>query len=140
MRCVVLISALLLSSGCASTSLDVDRLAPEICSRSFFVENHGRDDRRLDELIVRELRARGIKAYGGHRADRPESVDVLVLYDDRWMWDLSTYLLSLRIDLREPDSNVLIGAGLSFQTSLARKSPEKVISIILDGMIPEASY
>ena len=124
--------------GCASSALQTDP-APDEYRRPelrYFVENHGQDQRRLDQLIARELGRNGLTATSGFSADRPEHFDVLVVYEDRWQWDMSNYLIHMRIDLRNPTTNELLAMGSSYQTSLARKEPEAVIVQILTGMFP----
>lgn len=125
--CVLIVLA------CVSTSLDVRPVTPEFRDQRlrFFVENHGNDERRLDQTIAEQLKALGFTATSGFAADRPPALDVLIVYEDRWQWDLSNYLIFMRIDLRDPETNVLLGSGASYQTSLARKDPDDVIALIL---------
>jgi len=40
----------------------------------------------------------------------------------------------MRIDLRSPKTNVLLGTGNSSQTSLARKPENQIIEEIVSGM------
>lgn len=127
---------LLIVLACASTSLDVRPAPPEFRDQRlrFFVENHGNDKRRLDQTIAEQLKALGFTVTSGFAADRPPGLDVLIVYEDRWQWDMSNYLIFMRIDLRDPGTNVLLGSGASYQTSLARKDPDKVIAQILPGL------
>jgi hypothetical protein len=52
---------------------------------------------------------------------------------------MSMYLLSLRIDLRDPDTNALYTTGTSMQTSLARKPAEEVIASLVAAFFEEPS-
>ena len=70
----------------------------------------------------------------GPRGGRPTEFDVLVVYEDRWQWDMSNYLLFLRIDLRDPATNVLLATGSSYQTSGARKPESQIVAQIMVGM------
>ena len=123
--------------GCAS-ALQTDPVPAEYrrAELRYFVENHGRDQRRLDRIIASELGKRGLTATSGFSADRPEHLDVLVIYEDRWQWDMSNYLIHMRIDLRSPTTNELLAMGSAYQTSWARKGPDTVIARILTGMFP----
>jgi len=125
-----------LSTISCSTALKVDLVADEFRQDSlkYFVENHGSDERGLDRVIAFELQDRGYNISYGTKRDRPEDVDVLVVYEDRWQWDMSNYLIHMRIDLRSPKTNVLLGTGSSYQTSLARKPVNDVIKNIVSGM------
>jgi len=137
-RATTALVALAFVVGCASSALQTDPVPTEYRKPElrFFVENHGQDQRRLDQLIARELGRNGLTATSGFSADRPEHFDVLVVYEDRWQWDMSNYLIHMRIDLRNPTTNELLAMGSSYQTSLARKDAEVVIMQILKGMFP----
>ena len=47
---------------------------------------------------------------------------------------MSNYLLFLRIDFRDPKTNVLLATGTSYQTSGARKPENEVVAKIIAGM------
>ena len=121
------------------TALQTDPLPSELRSPAlrYFVENHGKDQRGIDRVIAEQIRSRGLNAENGHASGRPAEFDVLVIYEDRWQWDMSNYLIFLRIDLRDPQTNVLLATGSSYQTSLARKSESRVVQQILQGMFAE---
>ena len=125
----------LIALACA-TALQTDPIPPELRDPSlqYFVENHGRDRRGIDGIIARELRSRGLAAKSGAASARPTEFDVLVVYEDRWQWDMSNYLIFLRIDLRDPSTNVLLTTGISYQTSGARKTEHAVVAQIIGGM------
>jgi len=124
--------------GC-STTYDNRLLETEYKDpgKLYFVENHGKDKRHLDQVIAEELRARWLSARSGLAADRPGNFDVLVTYEDRWWWDMGNYLIFLRIDFREPVSNALLAMGHSYQTSLVRKASEVVVSHVIARVMGE---
>lgn len=126
--------------GCATT-LETDPIPAGYRDESkvYFVENHGGDDRRMDRMIAARLEHWGVRASSGYQADRPEEFDVLVIYEDRWQWDMSTYLIDLRVELRDAKTNAPVATGHSYQTSLARKPPEEVVARVIDGMMTEAA-
>lgn len=128
-----------LATACAYTHLESDPLPAGLrdANKLYFVENHGADRRRIDQVIARTLRTRGFDARSGYSADRPERVDVLVTYEDRWQWDMANYLIFLRIDLRDPRTNVLLATGSSYQTSLARKATGGVVAQVIATMLGE---
>lgn len=130
---IIIISLFIVS--CA-TALKVESISPEYnkVTLNYFVENHGNDKRRLDQVIAFELRKHGLNVASGYKSERPSEFDILVVYEDRWQWDITNYLIHMRIDLRSPKTNVLLGTGSSYQTSLARKNEENVISDIISGM------
>lgn len=132
----IFIALALFSLVSCSTALKVDPVAAEYrqLSLKYFVENHGKDKRRLDKVIASKLLERGYDVSSGYKSKRPSNVDILITYDDRWQWDMSNYLIHMRIDLRDPETNVLLGTGSSYQTSLARESEDAIINKIISGM------
>ena len=82
----------------------------------------------------RSRKAKRLAAKSGYARARPTEFDVLVVYEDRWQWDMSNYLIFLRIDLRDPSTNVLLATGSSYQTSGARKPEHEVVAQVIGGM------
>lgn len=139
-RTLIVIIISFMISAC-STAFKVEPVSVQLRTAGlvYFVENHGQDKRRLDQIIASELKNQGITATWGYQSDRPTKFDVLVVYEDRWQWDITNYLINMRIDLRSPITNVLLGTGNSYQTSLARKPEEEVIKDIISGMFAKNS-
>lgn len=133
--CTVIALFPLATVACA-TAMRIDPIPPELRDPSlqYFVQNHGNDSRGLDRMIADEIRSRGFEAESGVAGARPSGSDVLVVSEDRWMWDMSNYLIFLRIDLRDPETNVLLATGSSYQTSFARKPENEVVATIIAGM------
>jgi hypothetical protein len=124
----------MLLTSCAA-ALKVEQVSPEYRDAKliYFVENNGKKQ-RLDQIIASELQKNGINAISGYKSDRPAKFDILVVYEDRWQWDITNYLIHMRIDLRSPSTNALLGTGSSYQTSMARKSENEIIKDIISGM------
>lgn len=140
MRRRSLVAALLAAGlvGCMTEfQADPAPAAQRTAGTRYFVERHEKDERKLDQTIAAELAKRGVAATSGTSAERPADCDVLVTYEDRWQWDMTLYLLSLRIDLRDPRTNALFTTGSSMQTSLARKPAEEVIAHIVGAFFGE---
>ena len=60
----------------------------------------------------------------------------IVSYEDHWQWDMSMYLITLRIDFRDPETRELLASGQSFRTSLDRKPPVFIVDEIITTMFP----
>ncbi len=135
-RACTAIALLALTVVACATALQTDPIPPKLkdSSLQYFVENHGKDRRGIDRIVAQEIRSRGLKAKHGLASARPTDFDVLVVYEDRWQWDMSNYLIFLRIDLRDPATNVLLATGSSYQTSGARKPEGEVVAQIIGGM------
>lgn len=141
MRSLLSIAVVLVISGCVSqSSLDGFRLPVAAREKGlvFFVQHQPKDERRLDNTIAAVLQSRGIDAV----TDPEVPADYVVSYVDHWYWDMRMYLVDLRIDVREPESNILVATGRSYQTSLAalgsshRDIVEDAVAVIIEG--PEA--
>ena len=110
------ISLVLLALACAGTSATPLPDTARSEGAVFFVENHGKDGRQLEQIIVRTLRARGLDAVGGARGTRPGSVGFLVSYEDRWAWDMRTYLLMIQIDIRDLQTGQIVATSRSIRS------------------------
>ena len=129
----------LLLSGCVSTSLtsDVDPQTDLQSLQSFLVLKFEPDRRGIEHMIATELKARGLKADAA--VVRPEEVtaDAVVTYVDKWMWDMTNYMIELTIELHDPKTDYLLATARSYRTSLARKSPEEMVAEVLGKLFDE---
>lgn len=121
-------------TGC-STSKQQGSIMPGADLRSvktYYVVRLPADNRGIEKLIAEDLTARGYKATHGEMVNVPTPVDALVTYQDKWMWDLSMYLLQLEVQIRNPQSQLPLATGSSLRTSLARKAPPLMVKEVLD--------
>ena len=63
--------------------------------------------------------------------------DAFVTYHDRWMWDITMYLLELTVTLHDPRTNVGVASGNSFHTSLTRKTPQEMVDEVVDNILKD---
>lgn len=132
--------ALQLSSGCAVNRATAT-MAPgaEIgAAKSYYVVKVPADRRGTQDLIRDGLAKRGYSARAGLDATPPQGVDVVVTYVDRWMWDLTMYMVELTVTFRNPANNFPLASGNSFHTSLTRKSPEEMVDEVLGNIFDKA--
>ena len=136
---IALISLLfvsLLSTGCVSTRLaavvsdnvDISTL------KTFYVQKLPADDRGIEKVIAKELELLGYNATSGSEMDIPSGVDALVTYQDKWMWDITMYMIEINIQLRDPKTEVQLASGNSYRTSLVRKDPAFMVNEVLTEM------
>ena len=127
---ILLTVALAVLTGCAiqytnSRVLPDGVISPE---KTYYVVRHEKDTRQIDLIIADKMKAMGLhETTSGIERDMPADTDVVVLYEDRWMWDMTNYLLMLNVQFRDASSNILIARGESVRTSLARKSVEEMV-------------
>ena len=120
-------------SGCAinregasvSPDVDIARL------KTYYVVRFAPDDRGIQEIIAAALRNRGLEATSGSEGKAPKDAQVIVTYQDKWMWDISMYMLELKIYFREPETGRLLAMGTSRHTSLSRLSPDEMATEVL---------
>ena len=124
----------LLATGCVNTSLtsDVDPGVDLSSMNKFYVQKFSSDNRGIEVMIADRLNAMGKQASYGEEETPSEPVDVVVTYQDKWMWDITMYMLELSMDLRHPETNYKMATGKSYRTSLARKSPEEMVKEVLE--------
>ena len=93
------------------------------------------EDGSTKKLIAEKLRANGFKV----SADPEPNVqaDAVVTYVDRWMWDMTMYMLELTVVVREPKSDFPLATGNSFHTSLTRKSPKEMVDEVIDNILKQ---
>lgn len=130
---VLALIAVLVSYGCSNRA--TAELAPGanlITLKTFYVVHQPKDGRQLNQMISDKLVMKGYSSTAGPELPKGSyKADSVVTYVDRWMWDITMYLLELTITLREPVNGQPLAVGNSFHTSLTRKSPEEMIDEVL---------
>ncbi len=135
-RLLALVALGLMLAGCVNQEgatltpgADLRRL------RSFHVVKFQPDNRGIERLIADDLRRRGLSATSGEEAARPPEVDALVTYSDRWAWDITMYMLSLDITLRDARTGFPLAVGRSLHTSLTRQSPTEMVGEVIGNIL-----
>ena len=103
-------------------------------SAVFYVERFDPDNRNLHKIIADNLSTRGYKVTFGEEGSAPDDATIVVTYVDKWMWDITMYMIELTITFRDPESGAAIGSGNSYHTSLTRLSPEEMIDEVLTNI------
>lgn len=128
-------TALLFTLGCSKVTATVPPGTDLGKLKSFYVVRHDKDGRGLNELIRSDLATRGVTATTGAESARPQIVDAIVTYEDRWGWDVTMFLVSLTVTVRDGSTNVLLASGQSFRSSgLARAEPREMVKEAFDAI------
>ncbi len=126
----------LILSGCATSRMS-STVTPGANLRSlktFYVQRLPSDERGIEKLIAAELTNMGYQASYGD-APLPEGeVDAVVTYEDRWMWDITMYMLELKVKILDPDTQFPLAEGYTFRTSLVRKPPEEMVKEVMNDI------
>jgi hypothetical protein len=91
-----------LMTGCAVNRAtgSVDPSAYLSSMKTMYVKKVADDDNTY-ALIADKLRTKGLVVTTGSDA-APAGVDAVVTYIDKWMWDITMYMLELTITIRDP--------------------------------------
>jgi hypothetical protein len=132
-----LFAAIVLSSitGCASNRATAT-LTPGTdlgAVKSYYVVQGRADTRGIENLIRENLAKRGFAAYAGPEMSSYRT-NAIVTYQDKWMWDITMYMIELTVTIRDPASNFPLAVGNSYHTSLTRKSSEEMVDEVLSNI------
>ena len=134
--CVLTLAAL---QGCANR--EIASVSPDVDLahlKKFYVARFAPDERGINILISGELTKLGFESSTGPDTDAPKDVDAIVTYEDSWRWDITMYMVGLRVFIREPGSNRLLAVANSYHTSLTRKSPQEMVAEVLSNTFKKA--
>lgn len=106
--------------------------------KKFYVVKLGPDERGIGSLIKDQLITMGFDVTTGAENRPPNDVDAVVTYRDKWVWDFTMYLLELTITFRDHNTQRMLATGLSYHTSLSRRSPEEMVREVLTNIFEES--
>jgi len=103
--------------------------------KTAYVVKFDKDVHDVNNIIAKKLESKGYQVTTGPELPAPYTADVAVTYTDKWMWDITMYMIELTINFRDPKTNFPIATGNSFHTSLTRKSPEEMADEVLTNIL-----
>ena len=129
-----------LGSGCAVNRATAKLVGDANLSnvKKIYVVKFEPDKRDLNKLIADQLAKMGYEATTGPESEIPKGVDAVASYRDKWMWDITNYMIELTITLKDPENKYALAVGNSYHTSLSRKSPEEMIQEVLTNIFKNA--
>jgi hypothetical protein len=138
-REVVLKKILTFAVACAAVSLGAcatleSAKAPDANVKdlkSFYVTRVPEDERGIEKMIAARLSTMGYLAASGDAPQSPNPVDAVVTYQDRWMWDITMYMIKLDVQVHDGNSGAVIARAQAVRPSLQRKSPEGMVQEVL---------
>ncbi len=132
---MILWTALILAGCATQTSSSIKSDTNLRAAKTFYVVQSGSDTHETYKVIEVGLAKLGRQASSGPRSEAPSNVDVIVTYQDYWVWDMTWYLHNLLLQFRDPKTNVLLASSLSYRPSLERKDPEFMAEETLEAML-----
>jgi hypothetical protein len=134
LRLLAVAAVVVMTSGCAvnrATAL-VDATADIDKVKTVHVKKLAADGRGINVIIADKLRKRGLTVTTGPTG--PEGIDAVVTYADKWMWDITMYMLELTVTIRDPKTDYPLATGNSYHTSLTRKSPQEMVDEVIENI------
>jgi len=126
----------MLSGGCLHVSSRIDPKTNLSELKKIYVLHLLVDGRGTDQLIARELRLRGYDASAGPRTEMPPKVDAVIVYDDQWTTDMSTYMISLDFQVRTPrtDRPLAVAFIRHLSLTLTGGNPRRLVDKVIDKL------
>lgn len=133
---LLILCAMTLMSGCAvnRASAGLTQGTDLATIKTAYVVKHDKDNHNINEIIKTKLESKGYVVTTGPELPTPYKTDMSVTYVDKWMWDITMYMLELSINFRDPKSNFPLATGNSLHTSLTRKSPDEMVEEVLSNI------
>ncbi len=133
-QAISIVALLIMFSGCANRAV-VDRHPSFSIEniRTLHIKNSDGGGDELIPLITTKLNELGYTnvTFGD---EVPLDADAVLTYRDKWMWDITMYMIELTITVRDKDSWIPLATGNSMHTSLTRKSEEEMVEEVLTNI------
>jgi len=129
---LAVVGTMALMTGCANHATATLSPGADLSAiKTAYVVKHDKDKYNVNQIIKSKLESKGYVVTTGPELPVPYATDVSVTYIDKWMWDITMYMLELTINFRDPKTNFPIATGNSLHTSLTRKSPDAMVEEVL---------
>ncbi|MBV8633150.1 MAG: hypothetical protein JO002_01555 [Burkholderiaceae bacterium] len=106
--------------------------------KTIYVVKQPKDDNGIELLIKDDLTKRGYTVTTGPELTTAYPADASVTYIDKWMWDITMYLLDLTITVKDP-TGFPMATGQSHHASLTRESPPTMVHEVVDNIMKQAN-
>ena len=126
------------TGGCAVNRANATLMADADLSKvkTIYIVHAEKDNHQVDQDLKTAFEKHGYVVTTGPALAPPYPQDAVVTYVDKWMWDLTMYMIELTVTVRNP-TNFPMATGNSLHTSLTRKSPaemaDEVVANIADA-------
>ncbi|HEV2700444.1 MAG TPA: hypothetical protein VGV09_02350 [Steroidobacteraceae bacterium] len=124
---LALLVAAALLLGCATANSSRAPNADLHHLKTFYVVRVPEDERGIEKLIAKRLVTLGFQCTAGDAPTPASPVDAIVTYQDRWMWDITMYMIKLDIQVHDGATGAILANGEVMRPSLQRKSPEGMV-------------
>ena len=84
--------------------------------------------------MVMKQNGKSFPATTGPELKPPYPQDAVVTYIDKWMWDITMYMIELTVTVRD-SKNFPMATGNSLHTSLTRNSPPEMVDEVVGNIV-----
>jgi hypothetical protein len=126
-------ATVLLLAGCAEFSSRTTPSAKLGSYQHIYVQHSLTDGRGLDGVIAQELQRLGYDASAGPLTLMPKNTELVLLYQDRWSWDFTTYMIELNMQVMTAHSGRMLAEARTFRPSLVGHPPVQLVDQILNN-------
>lgn len=142
--CFSIIGTCFLVTGCSTNVSRFQMPGTNLAQvQTLYVESphDERNAAELRSLIESNLVERGYRVAAKEASTTFGEGEYVFDYAADWHWDITWYLLELRVAIYDPADNTLIAQAQSQQTSLVRMNMEVVVSRVIASLFndPETS-
>lgn len=132
-----LLLALGATTGCAVNRASASLMADADLSKvkTVYVVHAAPDNHQVDQELAKAFEKRGYTVTTGPALTPPYPQDAVVTYVDKWMWDITLYMIELTVTVRSPASDYPLATGNSLHTSLTRKSPAEMADEVVGNIV-----
>jgi hypothetical protein len=122
--------------GCSNSATATLSPGVDLSSvKSYYVVHQPKDTHNLHLLIRDRIAKEGLTVTAGPESEKSaHQVNSIVTYVDRWMWDITLYLLELTVTFRDSTNDFPLAVGKSYHTSLTRLSPEEMVEEVITNI------
>ncbi|MEO8627528.1 MAG: hypothetical protein ABI612_05420 [Betaproteobacteria bacterium] len=135
LRCLLCAALAALVTGCANLQSARAPGTDFTGLHTMYVVKSPPDDRGIEKLISARLNTMGYQASYGASDTPPQPVDAVVTYEDKWWWDITMYMMELRVQLRDGSTRSILASAQSHRPSLQRKSPEGMVEEVTNELL-----
>lgn len=125
----------LLLAGCASIDTHFEPKTDLSRYKFIFVQQNLNDNHGLHAMIARHLRARGLQSESGPLTLMPREAKIYITYDDQWDLDFLSSLMSLRVIVRESNTDRMLASAAYTKPTAFMKSPDFMVNAVLEGLL-----
>jgi len=125
------------TSGCAVNRAEATLMADADLSKvkTLYIVHSDESKHDVDMSLKAAFEKRGYVVTTGPAHALPYSQDAVVTYIDKWMWDITMYMIELTVTVRSPANDYPLATAHSMHTSLTRKSQAEMADEVAANII-----